>query len=103
MSLSEVEIPGVRRAAGPAPAEAARDVGRPDVIVLRAVTDARRGCVVVEGDVRCVHDREVAGEEEFEFQRRFVLPEPGYEARIEAALRPGSALANAIFAHNRST
>lgn len=99
MSLSEVEIPGVHVRRGLRLPRLPETWGSPDAVVLRATTDARRGCAVVEDDVRCVHDRDVAGEDEYEFQRRFDLPSSRtYEARIDAAVRPGSALANAVFA-----
>ncbi len=99
LSLSEVEIPGVHVRRGLRLPKLPEKWGSPDAVALRAVTDARRGCAVVEGDVRCVENRDVAGEEDYEFQRRFDLPAArSYPGLIEAVVRPGSALASAVFA-----
>ena len=99
LTLSEVEVPDVAVRRGLRLPRLPDVWGTPDTIALRAVSDARRGCAEVDGDVRCVGDRDVAGEEEFEFQRRFDLPDAEtYRTRIEADVRPGSALARAVLA-----
>lgn len=73
LSLAEVTWPGrsvVRRLVLPTPPAS---WGDPAAIVLRADLDARRGCAVVDGDVRCAPDRDRTGEEEAGFDRRFEL------------------------------
>jgi arabinofuranan 3-O-arabinosyltransferase len=99
LALAEVDVPGVVVSRGLQLPTIPRSWGDPGAIVLRAVTDARRGCAVVDRDVRCVVDRDVAGEEEYEFRRRFDLPaRRAYRAVVRAQVRPGSALAKAVFA-----
>ncbi|MCW2867303.1 MAG: hypothetical protein JWR20_1491 [Marmoricola sp.] len=74
LSLAEVGWPGrsvVRRLVLPT---APRSWGDPSAIVLRADLDARRGCAVVEGAVRCAPDRDRTSEEDAGFDRRFTLP-----------------------------
>ena len=93
LALAEVDVPGVvvRRtlvlpslpAGSPAPG----------TIVLRSVTDARSGCVEVDGAVRCAADRAVASEEPAGL-RRVVRLEQGqtYEPQLTVRSRPGAAL-----------
>ncbi len=73
LSLAEVGWPGrsvVRRLVLPT---TPRSWGDPAAVVLRADLDARRGCAVVDGDVRCAPGRERTSEEDAGFDRRFTL------------------------------
>ena len=99
LTLSEVDVPGVDVSRGLQLPTIPRSWGDPGAIVLRAHTDARRGCAEVDRDVRCVADRDVTGEEEYEFRRRFDLKDQrSYRAVVRGQVRPGSALAKAVFA-----
>jgi arabinofuranan 3-O-arabinosyltransferase len=98
LTLAEVEVPGVKVTRVLRLPSLPASWGTPDDIVLRAVADARRGCAVVDGDTRCVADREVASEEDYEVHRELTLGEPAsYAATIRAEVRPGPALARKVF------
>ena len=67
--------------------------GNPDAIVLRAIPDARTGCVEVDKAVRCVIGRDVTPEEPSSMRRTVNLPErQDFAARLEVRARPGQAL-----------
>ncbi|MCW2867132.1 MAG: aftD, partial [Marmoricola sp.] len=99
ISLAEVGWPGrdVRRQLVlPSPP---RSWGDPAAVVLRADTDARRGCAQVDGQVRCVAGRERADEEPLGLDRRFSLADASvYQARLEVRPRSGPALAALVAA-----
>ena len=61
--------------------------GSPARIVLRAVPDARTGCVEIDLSVRCVPGREVAAEEPLGFRRIVTLPEPASYDDLELRVR----------------
>lgn len=98
LALAEVDGPGTevsRVLRLPRPPDT---WGSPQAIVLRSVSDARRGCAEIDGDVRCVAGRDVASEEESEFHRELRLTEGhSYTARMDATLRQGAALARRVF------
>lgn len=72
--------------------------GSPDTIALRALQDARKGCVRIDRSVRCFPDREIADEEPLGFSRRLSLPASvQYDAaRVEVKARPGDDLSDLI-------
>ena len=67
--------------------------GDPRAVVLRADLDARQGCTVVDGSVRCAQGKDRPSEEAAGAMRRFTLPQSGRFAPIVMA-RPlaGAAL-----------
>jgi arabinofuranan 3-O-arabinosyltransferase len=97
LAVAEVAVPGVSvQRSLRLPSTPAR-WGNPDVIVLRAVTDRRTGCVDVDRDVRCVVGRDVADEEPAGFRRTFGLAENGtYVADLRVRARPGDELARLL-------
>ena len=98
LALAEVDIPGVDVSRVLRLPRLPDTWGSPDAVVLRSVSDARRGCAAIDGDIRCVPGRDVAGEEESEFHREVTLNEPAsYTARVEATVREGAALARRVF------
>lgn len=67
--------------------------GAPEALVLRALSDARTGCAVVDLGVRCVQGRAVAPEERLTMARRVTLPESAsYDASIQVRAVPGEEL-----------
>jgi arabinofuranan 3-O-arabinosyltransferase len=98
LSLAEVEIPGLEVERALRLPRVPSSWGTPDGIVLRAVSDSRRGCAEVAGDARCVAGNEVSAEEDAEFHRQLTLDAPqSYEVALEAELRGGGALARRVF------
>ncbi|WP_341927941.1 alpha-(1-_3)-arabinofuranosyltransferase family protein [Nocardioides psychrotolerans] len=93
VALAEVDVQGLdvrRRLALPALPDG---WPAPTAIVLRADQDARRGCLEVAGDVRCVERAARQGEEPVSMGRVVTLPEAGsWEATLTALPRGGSAL-----------
>ncbi len=93
LNLAEVELDGIDPARLLALPEVPEGAGAPDAIVLRALTDDRTGCAVVDLDVRCVQGREAAAEEPLGMARRITLPEAAaYDVSITARGVPGRAL-----------
>jgi arabinofuranan 3-O-arabinosyltransferase len=93
LALAEVQVPGVRVERSLVLPRLPQDWGSPDQIVLRAVDDARTGCVKVDAAVRCVPDREVAGEEPHGFSRLVTLNSAQtFRASLDVRVRAGDAL-----------
>ena len=67
LSLAEVGIPGVRVERSVVLPEL-RKIDQPQTVVLRAMSNPRTGCVVVDAAVRCVPGRDVAPEEPLGFR-----------------------------------
>ena len=99
LSLAEVEVTGVAARRSLVLPRLPDEWGNPDVIVLRAVVDARTGCVEVDGAVRCSIGRAVASEEPAGFSRSFVLADDDDYA-LDLAVRPrvGEALDELLLA-----
>ncbi len=98
LTLAEIDVPGVEVSRVLRLPRIPDGWGSPEAIVLRSVSDARRGCAEIDGDVRCVAGRDVSSEEEGEFHRQLQVPEAhSYTARMEATLREGAALARRVF------
>ncbi len=99
LALAEVAVDGVevtRRLVVPDLPEGWR---APDVVVLRAVADARTGCADVDRAVRCVAGRDVASEEPAGFRRRVTLPDAAsYVPTVGARARPGNELVQLLLA-----
>lgn len=87
MALAEVRIPGLTATRSLVLPPVPEEWGAPARIVLRAVSDARTGCVEVATSVRCVPGREVAPEEPLGFRRLVTLPEAGQYDDIELRVR----------------
>jgi arabinofuranan 3-O-arabinosyltransferase len=67
--------------------------GDPRAVVLRADLDARRGCVTVDGSVRCAQDKDRPSEEATGASRVFRLPDAGrFTPRIRVRPLAGEAL-----------
>lgn len=93
LSLAEVAVPGVDAERSLVLPRLPEQWGNPDVIVLRAVSDARTGCVEVDGAVRCSIGRQVAPEEPAGFSRSFELADDDrYTLDLEVRPRVGDAL-----------
>lgn len=93
LNLAEVELDGIDPTRLLALPELPEGAGAPEAIVLRALTDDRTGCVVIDLDVRCVQGREAAAEEPLGMARRITLPEAAaYDVSIMARGLPGRAL-----------
>ncbi|GAA2117695.1 alpha-(1-_3)-arabinofuranosyltransferase domain-containing protein [Nocardioides bigeumensis] len=93
LALAEVDVPGVsvRRTLVLPQLPAGSPV--PGTIVLRALTDARTGCVDVDAAVRCAAGRAVASEEPAGFRRAVTLPgTAAYDPELTVRPRPGVAL-----------
>jgi arabinofuranan 3-O-arabinosyltransferase len=90
LSLTEVHIPGVTARRSLVLPDLPDDWPAPARVVLRALSDARTGCVELDDDVRCVPGRAVADEEPLGFRRSFELPRPqAYTPVLQARLLPG--------------
>lgn len=93
LSLAEVALPGVdvrRRLVLPTLPES---WGDPAAVVLRRDRDARRGCVVVDGDVRCVAGRDRDDEEAAGLSRAFTLDAASaWDTRLSLVPRGGPEL-----------
>ncbi|MDP3890669.1 MAG: alpha-(1-_3)-arabinofuranosyltransferase family protein [Nocardioides sp.] len=93
VALAEVDVPGLdvrRRLVLPALPDG---WPVPTAIVLRADQDARRGCLEVAGDVRCVQGADRQGEEPTSIGRLVTLPEASsWNARLTVLPRGGAAL-----------
>jgi arabinofuranan 3-O-arabinosyltransferase len=93
LALAEVELGGVAASRVLALPDPPRDSGAPDAIVLRARTDDRTGCAVIDLDVRCVQGREAAAEEPLGLARRVTLAEAAsYDVSVLVRGLPGAAL-----------
>ena len=90
LSLAEVSWPGrdvTRQLVLPTLPET---WSNPDQVLLRALRDARTGCSVVDGNVRCVEDRARPSEEPNRFDRVVTLSgDETYGATLTALPRPG--------------
>jgi arabinofuranan 3-O-arabinosyltransferase len=97
MTLAEVSWPGrdvTRRLVLPKVPDA---WGAPDVVLLRALRDARTGCAEVEESVRCQEKRTVDAEEPTGFDRVVTLPaDRSYDAQLVALPRAGGDLLAAL-------
>ncbi len=92
LALAEVDVPGLEVSRSLVLPTLPEAWGSPDTIVLRAIDDARRGCVVVDRAVRCVEGRDVAPEEPAGMRRDLTLPQPAsYDAQLTVRARPGVA------------
>ncbi|WP_165354358.1 alpha-(1-_3)-arabinofuranosyltransferase domain-containing protein [Nocardioides glacieisoli] len=96
-ALAEVDVPGLtveKRLRLPTTPAA---WGTPAAILLTAAQDARTGCVQVDGDVRCLPGRDVAGEEDTGFRREFDLTgDASYDAEVWVRPRAGTAVEEAL-------
>lgn len=112
LALAEVSLPGVhvrRRLALPA---VPREWGDPAAVVLRSNLDARRGCVGVDGDVRCAENKAHSDEESVRTVRTFELGSAGrYLPSLRVRPRGGPSLDSlitrdqpvSVFASSRGT
>lgn len=97
LALAEVTVPGVQATRRLVLPEIPEAWGSPATILLRALTDARTGCVIVDGDVRCVSPRVVPSEEPNGFTREFTLPRAtSVQTALRARPRPGVELESLI-------
>ncbi|GAB2447350.1 alpha-(1-_3)-arabinofuranosyltransferase family protein [Nocardioides hungaricus] len=87
MTLAEVDVPGVAATRSLVLPPVPEAWGSPQRIVLRAVPDARTGCVEVEGSVRCVPGRAAAPEEPLGFRRVVTLPESARYDEVDLRVR----------------
>lgn len=93
LSLAEVAIPRVDVRRRQVLAATPASWGNPESIVLRADVDARRGCVTVRDEVRCVPGTARPSEEATGAARRFTLPDAAsYEPDLVVRPRAGDAL-----------
>ena len=93
LSLAEVDLEGIVPERVLALPELPEGSGTPDAIALRALTDHRTGCAVVDLDVRCVQGREAEPEEPSGMSRRVTLPEAStYDVSVTTRGRPGAGL-----------
>ena len=93
LSLAEVELAGVSAERILALPELPDGSGAPDAIVLRAASDSRTGCAVVDLGMRCVQGRDADPEELADVVRRITLPEAStYDVTLMARGRPGEPL-----------
>lgn len=74
LTLAEVRLPGVRARRSLVLPELPAGWPVPSLVLLRALSDARSGCLTVDVEVRCAEGRDRAGEEEGGFIRQFSLP-----------------------------
>ena len=97
LSLAEVDVPGVQAQRWLQLPDVPESWGNPDDIVLRPVTDARRGCVEVESDIRCVPERMVTSEETGGLRRSFELDHAeDFSPALQVRARSGRAVAAAV-------
>lgn len=92
LALSEVDLGQTvgRRLVLPDPPRSWRDA---EVVVLRRLSDARSGCVAIEGDIRCAAEKTRAAEEPGRFARRFTRQSYSeLPARMVVSPRAGAAL-----------
>ena len=93
LELAEVEVPGVTVTRALRLPSLPEEWGDPDLIALRALDDDRTGCADVDGAVRCVVGRDVAGEEPFDMRRALTLASAGrWTPELWARPRPSDAL-----------
>lgn len=92
LSLAEVDVPGlsVERVLDlPSLPEA---WGTPDAVVLQADDDPRTGCLVVDGEERCVAGRDRTAEDGPSMRRSFELAD-GRDYRLSLTVRPRAGVA----------
>lgn len=99
VSLSEVEIPGVDARRTLVLPQLPSGSENPTAVVLRAMDDLRTGCVLIDGDTRCVPRRAGNPEEPLGFDRTFALPSAEeYQPRVIVRARAGEDLRRQILA-----
>jgi arabinofuranan 3-O-arabinosyltransferase len=74
LAVAEVAIPGVGASRRLILPDLPTDWPAPAAIVLRTLSDARSGCVVISDDVRCVEGQDRGHEETGGLSREFALP-----------------------------
>jgi arabinofuranan 3-O-arabinosyltransferase len=76
MALAEVSVPGVTARRQLVVPDVPEQWGSPDLVLLRALLDARTGCAEVSERTPCLEDRFRPSEEPFGFERSVSLPVP---------------------------
>jgi arabinofuranan 3-O-arabinosyltransferase len=93
LSLAEVAIPGVSVSRQLVLPTLPSGWSAPDVVALRALRDARTGCVRVDGRTPCLAERARPSEEPAGFTRVITMPTAErYVGSLSVLARPGAAL-----------
>lgn len=93
LAISEIRIPGVQAQRTLVLPSLPEGWPTPDAILLRAIGDARTGCVDVDGATRCALGRSIAAEEPVDVDRELTLPAAtDYTPVLSVRPRPGTGL-----------